>query len=236
MKHKDHMTALERAALSFLLAAAFCAGCLAAQGQDIRVQRVPPPPSAAAMWKHDLECSGIRPAPGTSLDSVVWLVGVWGPDPVDSSVTLGEWLPPDTIALLPLTYTSPVIVAHELMHHLLQGPDAEDVHPKAFYDCDLMPEQHPVDSVSQLVGAEPKPFRRAEPRRGREERIGDRNSCLDIFHCPAFDPWRRPTDPQFGPVWWLVSEAGKFGCPVTSEDFVAAMDHKPFFCEWRPWR
>ena len=66
------------------------------------------------------------------------------------------------------------------------------------------------------------------------ERVESWDSCLDIFHCPAFAPFHRPDDPIAGTAYWLISTQGR-ACLVAPEVFTLANRGMTWECAWR-WR
>jgi hypothetical protein len=71
-----------------------------------------------------------------------------------------------------------------------------------------------------------------EPPRGWAERVAGRDACLNVFKCPAFAPFHRPSDTLLGKVLWLVSESGH-ACIVSDDDYTMVPDHESFTCVWR---
>lgn len=93
-------------------------------------------------WEFVKKCAGKRPKRGGNYEDVKWLVI----SPRGLGRFLGLWIPPDTIVLDSLYVESSWLVSHELMHHLLRGPDlATDAsgHPQRYFaECRLLPQQN----------------------------------------------------------------------------------------------
>lgn len=65
-----------------------------------------------------------------------------------------------------------------------------------------------------------------------EERVVDRDECIDIQQCPAFNPYLRVTDVAVGGVKWLISNQ-HHACVVSDADYVRVAPESMFTCEWR---
>jgi len=66
-----------------------------------------------------------------------------------------------------------------------------------------------------------------------EQLVAGWNGCVDRFHnCPGWEPYFRPGDDQWGPIYWLISSNG-WACEVTSlvSDAVHRGEYWP--CIWR---
>jgi hypothetical protein len=101
-----------------------------------------------AAWQRVLECSQIEPVPGGDLKDVKWFIYPAGSrlDEYGNRI-LGEWVAPDTIRIDSVYADSSLVIAHELLHHLIharQDITNGDVHPWVpfAFPCQLMPWQH----------------------------------------------------------------------------------------------
>lgn len=104
------------------------------------------PIQVQAAWEYDKVCSQMEPVPGGTLEDVKWFLY-----PADShhdkqgDRILGEWIAPDTIRLDSLYADSSWVIAHELLHHLINGR-----HPAGYphpwvpfaFPCQLTDWQH----------------------------------------------------------------------------------------------
>lgn len=116
---------------------AFLAGLLVGQlhAQDgvadafrLQVQAIPAPDGVDSLWAAMENCSGVRPQLGGDLQDVSWYVGnLLEIDPRHKVV--GLWLPPSTIVLDFSAVRDKLVIAHELLHHLLRGPNLRNTHP-----------------------------------------------------------------------------------------------------------
>ena len=67
----------------------------------------------------------------------------------------------------------------------------------------------------------------------QHEQVAAWDSCLDIFHCPAFAPWYRAgVDANFGAAYWLVSSQ-RHACLVAPEVFTMMHTGEFWPCAWR---
>jgi hypothetical protein len=101
------------------------------------------PVTAQLLWDYVRQCSGAPVQPGGDLKDVTWL---YGPlrryDP--KHLIVAHWDMPGTILLDNSFPLYNVVVAHELLHHLLRGPGGSliEAHPEVFERCKLMPSQY----------------------------------------------------------------------------------------------
>lgn len=103
-------------------------------------------------WAYDLACTGLTPQPGGELADVVWIVLPPGTLYIDhNSHALGLWVAPDTILIEQEATDVRWIVEHELLHHLLRGPPADQGGPHPWapfaWPCQLMGFQHAVGGI-----------------------------------------------------------------------------------------
>lgn len=82
-------------------------------------------------------------------------------------------------------------------------------------------------ALAMLVAAVP-----AAAQSTRRERVAAFDNCLDIANCPAFKPYHRPDDAQWGPVYWFVSERRE-ACVVDARTFAATPGSAEVECAWR---
>lgn len=107
----------------------------------------PDPRLVRAAWAYDLDCTGLSPTPGYTIDEVVFTVvpaktlnvnGVWA---------YGYWAHNRMIFLDERALANKWTLRHELMHLLLRGPTPFQGgwHPywPFAYPCELMSTQHP---------------------------------------------------------------------------------------------
>jgi hypothetical protein len=129
------------AAAACIVAGAAGVGCRVpvAPGNAVRVAA---PPSYAAWWSEDLQCSGLT----GDLRQVEWYVvpaerdgGFWCADGPDHTCA-GEWVAPNSVYLAGPSRTYPDgyaadewTVRHEMLHDLVGQPG----HPPVFDDCRL---------------------------------------------------------------------------------------------------
>lgn len=113
--------------------------CIAAVGRDSGEHPIPMPYEAPAAWTYVQRCSGLT-NDSLSPTTVHWIAApLIEHDRFHAQI--GEWLPPDTIKLDTSRVNDPVLIAHELLHHLLRGPPRPyPAHPIMYFVvlCHLM--------------------------------------------------------------------------------------------------
>lgn len=70
----------------------------------------------------------------------------------------------------------------------------------------------------------------AEPEYVRT--VQDRDNCLNRTTCEAWQPFARVSDPQSGPVYWLLADTGE-ACPVTASALSTIQNGETLRCAWR---
>ena len=107
------------------------------------------PERYAAAWQRVRACSGRSPLAGHELSHLVILA-----EPslaLDGHRILALWVPGDTVFLTPAVSDTSWVIAHELLHALMQGPSpaAGGPHPlEPFaFPCELMPWQHAAGGI-----------------------------------------------------------------------------------------
>jgi hypothetical protein len=87
-----------------------------AQQSEIRLV---PGPGVRALWEQVVACAGEMRDTTKTFEEINWYLR-------DSTfyqgdLLLGEWVPPDTIYLLPGEHLKGWVVAHEMLHHAING-------------------------------------------------------------------------------------------------------------------
>ena len=129
--------------IKYLLALMLIASPAAAQGMVVfDKERIAPPDGVELTWERVVRCASenhsITILP---LEGVVWMSGTILPLNIGVQVpSLGILIPPDTIVLSPMAQRTQWLIAHELLHYLLQTPE-HPLDPFQF-PCKLMDYQH----------------------------------------------------------------------------------------------
>jgi hypothetical protein len=122
-------------------------------------KQIPPPANADSAWAALARCgSRLSITPAANLEDIKWYETTeWEEeDVVDPSgpkrdnLTLGAWIPPDTILLARRVRNANGVgyrgwaVMHELAHHFFAGPPGFEAHPFVpfAFPCKLMGWQH----------------------------------------------------------------------------------------------
>jgi len=152
--------------MKLLIALSLLASPLAAQQ---RVHITPMSPSdgnVERLWQRVISCAG----PTRDTTKTFEQIKFFERDTVISKsgrVLKGEWVPPDTIYLTKGFAEDGWVVAHEMLHHALNGPpspNGDDPHVvgmEAFINCGLAEFQAPKQ------GAQPLPAYQPGPQQGR---------------------------------------------------------------------
>jgi hypothetical protein len=116
-------------------------------------------------WTYVKACSGAKEQKGGRYHDIHWFViSPHGLDRGDSSRIVGRWVFPDTIYIDSLYMGSSWVIQHEMLHHLLRGPEIpvggnpQDVHPATSFvvPCMLMgPQNVPEEQPNFLKSRTP---------------------------------------------------------------------------------
>lgn len=120
---------------TFLVGAAF--GSCSAQSQAVTQRQIAPTPNSPIplFWEMVKNCAGEYRDTTKTLEQVTWMLR--SPITYHGDTLQGEWAN-DTIYLTEGQFDDWVI-AHELLHHALNGPSGENPHPLyPFLACGLL--------------------------------------------------------------------------------------------------
>ena len=99
---------------------------LAERADDsVTVYSYDPKESYRPAWEYVKKCSGLKEKKGGRYEDVKWRAV----QPHGMGENLGLWVAPDTILIDSLYVHAPWVIAHELLHHLMQPAPEEDKHP-----------------------------------------------------------------------------------------------------------
>lgn len=147
--HRSGLSARGAGAIAGLLALLLCTcAVLPAVGQSTAVAAVAPgrvierlfvSADVQATWERVVACAGELRDTSKTLDQVVFLLRTAGKRLPNATLIKGEWVAPDTIFVTQGYEHSGWIVAHELLHHALNGPPGTIKHPLSpfLYPCGL---------------------------------------------------------------------------------------------------
>lgn len=115
-------------------------GIVRSQQQVIITPIVPADGSVRELWDYVVECSG----PARDTTKTFEQIKFFERDSMyingGKDLLIGEWVAPDSIFLTKGFITEGWVVAHEMLHHALNGPPGKDPHPLVpfMFPCKLM--------------------------------------------------------------------------------------------------
>lgn len=132
---------------AFTLLALFCALPLAAQVPVmVNTTRLYPDSTVEATWQRVVSCAGPHYVATQTFEQIKFYERDTLPRPHGEPVLKGQWIAPDTIYLTKGFIHNGWVVAHEMLHHALNGPAGDIKHPiePFLFPCDLYTEPKPV--------------------------------------------------------------------------------------------